>query len=106
MLNLVVALYAGGDGDPGGGRPGLAAVAVTLAIVAQMVLLVPFTVASGLLAPAWVIAALYGVWIVAALGLIPVARRVPLAAPLVPALNALVLAATLGAGSVWLGWTP
>lgn len=106
MLNVVMGLHVGDGGSSAGRGGGMAAVAVTAAIVGQLVVLVPFTVASGLLAPLWAIALLYAVWVAAALALIPVARRRPLAAPLVPVANAVLLVAILAAGAAWLGWTP
>jgi hypothetical protein len=73
--------------------------------VLQLIVLVPFTVASGLLAPAWAIVLLYGLWAAAAVVLVRTARRNPFAALLVPAANAAVLWLAITAGGTWLGWT-
>lgn len=78
---------------------------VTLAAILQLVVLVPFTVASGLLAPLWAVVALYALWLVATTVLVHTARRRPLAAPLVPIGNALLLWVVISAGEAWLGWT-
>jgi hypothetical protein len=66
---------------------------------------VPFTVASGLLAPLWGVAFLYGLWLACAALLIFTARRQPLLAPFVPVANAVLWWATLTVGDVWFGWT-
>jgi hypothetical protein len=78
---------------------------VVLAGALQLVALVPFTVASGLLAPLWAIVGFYLLWLVAAAALVGVARRWPLAAPLVPSLNLAVLWAGITLGERLLGWT-
>lgn len=95
----------GGWAEGPGGRV-LPVVTVALAVIAQLIVLVPFTVASGLVAPLWAIVLLYLVWAGAAFLLVRVARRRPLMAPLVPAANALVLWAVISIGQAWLGWTP
>ena len=79
--------------------------AIALAAALHLVVLVPFTVASGLLAPLWAVLLLYGLWLGGALLLVRLARRRPFLAPLVPAANALLLWLVLGAGDAWLGWT-
>lgn len=78
---------------------------VTLAVLLQLIMLVPFTVASGLVAPIWAVVALYVVWLGAAAVLFVLARRRPLLTPLVPIVNAAVLWGTIALGDVWLGWT-
>lgn len=78
---------------------------VAVAIVLHLVVLVPFTVASGLVAPFWAIAAFFGLWLVGAGTLVLLARRRPLVAPLVPVVNATLLWAAITAGEGWLGWT-
>lgn len=81
------------------------AAVVGAAYVAQAVVLVPFTVASGLLAPLWAVIALHALWAVALVALVQVARTRPFAAPLVPATNALLLWLAITAGELLLGWT-
>lgn len=88
------------------GRRALPVLAVAVAVVGHLVVLVPFTVASGLLAPLWAVVGLHGLWLAGALVLLRLARHRPLLAPLVPAVNAAVLWAALSAGGLWLGWTP
>jgi hypothetical protein len=83
----------------------LSLVTVVLAVALQLVVLVPFTVASGLLAPLWAVVALHGLWLAAAFVLLRTARRRPLAAPLVPVANGLLLWLALTLGELWLGWT-
>jgi hypothetical protein len=83
----------------------LSVAAIAVAVVLQLIVLVPFTVASGLLAPLWAIITLYVVWLVAATALVAVARRRPLAAPLVPIVNAAVLWGVITFGGAVLGWT-
>lgn len=90
--------------DAGAGR-WLAALVLTVAVVLQLVVLVPFTVASGLVAPLWAVAVLYVLWGGAAATLALVARRRPTATPLVPIANAAVLWFVITAGEAWLGWT-
>jgi hypothetical protein len=80
-------------------------IVVAVAIVLQLVVLVPFTVASGLVAPLWAIIALHALWVAGAVGLALLARRRPLATPLVPAVNAALLWAAITVGEAWLGWT-
>ena len=78
---------------------------VALAVALQLVVLVPFTVASGLLAPLWAVLLLYGLWLAGALLLVKLARPRPFATPIVPAVNALLLWAVISGGEIWLGWT-
>ena len=80
-------------------------VVVVLAAVLQVVVLVPFTVASGLLAPLWAVLLLYALWLLGAFALARLARRRPLTTPLVPAVNAALLWGAITLGDVWLGWT-
>jgi hypothetical protein len=89
----------------GFGRRVLRTVAMGIAIALQAVLLVPFTVASGLLAPLWAVIVLYLLWLVAAGTLWVVARHQPLAAPLVPLANGSLLFGLLVFGESVLGWT-
>lgn len=92
--------WAGGAG----GRVGRV-VAVIVAVALQLVVLVPFTVASGLLAPRWAVVTFYAVWVVAAVVLVLTAVRRPLLSPLVPLANGVVLWLAITAGDLWLGWT-
>lgn len=94
-----------GDRAGGGGGRGLPALAVAAAVVGQLVVLVPFTVASGLVAPAWAVVALHLLWLVCAALLWRTAHRRPLAAPLVPLGNAGVLWVLVTLGDIALGWT-
>lgn len=79
--------------------------AIVLAAALQLVVLVPFTVASGLVAPLWAMLALYVLWAAAVLLLVRTARRQPLAAPLVPVANAVLLWLAITLGELALGWT-
>ena len=90
-------------GTPGGRALEIAVIAV--AIVLQLVVLVPFTLASGLAAPMWAVAALVAVWVLFAAGLVRLARVRPLFTPVVPVANAAVLWAAIAAGGSLLGWT-
>lgn len=85
-------------------RP-LAILAIAVGFIMQLVVGVPFTVASGLLAPLWAVVAFYMLWIACAAVAIRLARRRPLATPLVPLANATLLWLSLTAGDVFLGWT-
>ncbi len=66
-----------------------------------------FTVAAiGLISvPPWAIVGLVGLWLAAGAYLVSTARRHPLAAPLVPIANALLLWGAVAAGENWLDWT-
>lgn len=89
----------------GSGRHPLNVIAVAVAVALQAVVLVPFTVASGLVAPWPAIALLYVLWLGMAGALWVVARRRPLAAPLVPLVNAGLLFGLITFGESVLGWT-
>jgi hypothetical protein len=90
--------------DPSSGRL-LRGLAVGLAAAMQVVVLVPFTVASGLVSPLWAIVALYALWLAAGVVLVRTARRRPFAAPLVPVINAALLWLAVSGGESLLGWT-
>lgn len=103
-MNEAAAGHSGGwVSGPGGRRLAIATVAV--AGVLQLVVLVPFTVASGLLAPLWAIVAFYALWAAGALLLVLIARSRPLATPLVPVANAALLWLGITLGEALLGWT-
>lgn len=89
--------------DPYGRR--LRAAAVAVAVVAQAITLVPFIVASGLVAPLWATIALVAAWVAAAAILALLARARPLATPLVPLGSLAVWWLALTAGERLLGWT-
>lgn len=91
-------------GTTSGGGP-LAIAAIGLAAVAHLVVLVPFTVASGLVAPLWAIVLLYALWLASAVVLVGLARRRPLLTPVVPVVNALLLWLVITVGEQALGWT-
>jgi hypothetical protein len=55
--------------------------------------------------PLWAIAVLAGLWLAGVVVLVLTARRRPLAAPLVPVANGLLLWAVVAAGEAYLGWT-
>lgn len=63
-----------------------------------------FVFSSGLIAPAWAVAGLVLLWLVAAVALWRVRRR-PIVALLVPLVTAGLWWAAVTAGDVWLGWT-
>ena len=93
-------------GWPGAsGRRGWALGVTALAAALQLVVLVPFTIASGLLAPLWAVLLLYGLWLVGALLLVRLARRRPFTTPVVPTVNAVLLWLVITAGDSWLGWS-
>lgn len=79
--------------------------AITVASILQLVVLVPFTVASGLLAPLWAVVGIYALGIAAVTTLVAVARRRPLLSPLVPIVHAAVLWGVITFGEAVLGWT-
>ncbi len=83
----------------------LRVLAVVVASLLQLVVLVPFTVASGLLAPLPGVVAAYVLGLASVVVLILVARRRPLLSPLVPLANAALLWAMLTLGDALLGWT-
>jgi hypothetical protein len=95
-------------GPPAAPRPGTSPaekVVAVLAAAVQLVVLVPFTVASGLLAPLWAIVGFHVLWVAGAVVFVRLVRRRPLATPLVPLGNAVLLGLGLSAGGAWLGWT-
>jgi hypothetical protein len=79
--------------------------AITLAVVGQVIVLVPFTVASGLVAPLWAVVVLHGLWLASAFSLWPTGRRFPLLTPLIPLANAILLWLAVIGGERLLGWT-
>lgn len=103
-MDLVDVPGARSDGRSGL-RRALAVIAVVLAAGLHLVV-GWFTLTSGLVAPFWAIVVLAAVWVAAVVLLVRTARRSPLAAPLVPVGNGLLLWAALSAGGLWLGWTP
>lgn len=74
-------------------------------VILQLVVLVPFTLASGLLAPLGAVIILHIVWVCASVVLIVLLRRRSMFTFLVPVINAVVWWVTLAAGDAWLGWT-
>lgn len=83
----------------------LRGVAVAVAVVGQLIVLVPFTVGSGLLAPLWAVVALYAIWAVAAVGLVLLARTRPFTTLLVPIANINLWWLLMTIGERFLGWT-
>ena len=79
--------------------------AVVVAVVGQFVVLMPFTVASGLLAPLWAVVVLYAVWAVAMAGLVLIARKRPFATLLVPVANMTLWWLVMATGERFVGWT-
>lgn len=79
--------------------------AIVLAVAGHVILLVPFTVASGLLAPLWAVIGFHALWLAAAVILVRTARRRPLACPLVPVAYGVLLWVLIAAGGAWLGWS-
>lgn len=104
MSDAVSGTQEGSDGESSSHV--LRVVAVTVAAVLQLVVGY-FTVAAiGLISvPVWAIVLLAAAWLVAAAVLVRAARRRPLATPLVPVVNGLLLWAVVTAGDIWLGWT-
>jgi amino acid transporter len=82
------------------------AAAVTVAALGQVLVLVPFTVASGLMAPLWAVVVLLAAWTVAAVGLVLLARRRPFVTPLVPVGSFVLWWLVMTAGERLLGWAP
>ncbi|MEU8001430.1 hypothetical protein AB0B66_09750 [Catellatospora sp. NPDC049111] len=82
----------------------LAKVVRVLGVVAHVVLL-PYYLASGLVAPLWAVIVLVAVW--AALGVLAIRwwRSRPFLVPLVPVIAVAVWFAGISAGEAWLGWT-
>jgi hypothetical protein len=91
--------------DPDRSRRILRMVAVGVGVALQLVVAVPFTLGFGLLAPPWGIATAWILWFAAVAGLVVVARRRPLLAPMVPLVNAGLLVALVTFGEFVLGWT-
>lgn len=79
--------------------------AITVAAIVQLIVLVPFTVASGLLAPLPGVVAAYLLGLASVVVLVRVARRRPLLSPVVPVVNAALLFGMLTLGDVLFGWT-
>ena len=76
-----------------------------LALVAMLVL-APFFLASGLMAPGWAVAVFVVVWVALfALGCVWI-RRKPLRVIPLPFLAAAIWLGGMSAGGAWLGWTP
>jgi hypothetical protein len=76
-----------------------------LAMVAMLVM-APFFLSAGLMAPLWAVAGLVVVWLVLfVLGCVWFRRR-PLRTLPIPVVAALIWYGTMSAGGAWLGWTP
>ncbi len=80
-------------------------VVLPVAVLLQLIVLVPFTVASGLLAPLGGVVVLHVVWAVATTALVLLLRRRSWYALFVPLVNASIWWATMTLGDIWLGWT-
>lgn len=78
---------------------------ITVAALLQAIVLVPFTLASGLVAPLPGVIAAHLLGLASVVVLVRVARRRPLLSPLVPLTNAALLWTMLTLGDVLLGWT-
>jgi hypothetical protein len=89
----------------GSGGRALTLVAMVLAVALQTVVLVPFTVASGLVAPLWAVVGLYALGAASVLLLVRTLRRAPRWAPAIPVANGLLLWLAITAGERLLGWT-
>ncbi|MEV0456594.1 hypothetical protein [Catellatospora methionotrophica] len=76
-----------------------------LGIVAHVVL-APYYLASGLLAPLWAVIVLMVIWTALLVYAIRLWRTRPFLVPLVPVVAVAVWFAVMGAGEAWLGWTP
>ena len=98
-------MTAGSKGGPMAGRRMVDIAAVAIAGVAQLVVLVPFTISSGLAAPLWAIVLLVLVWAAFTYLLVRLARRRPLLTLLVPVANFGVWWLAITAGERLLGWT-
>ena len=80
-------------------------VVAALALVAMLVL-APFFIASGLMAPGWAVAVFIAIWVVLfVLGCVWV-RRKPLWVIPLPFVATAIWLAGMSAGGAWLGWTP
>jgi hypothetical protein len=76
-----------------------------LALVAMLVL-APFFIASGLMAPGWAVAVFIAIWVVLfVLGCVWI-RRKPLWVIPLPFVAAAIWLGGMTAGGEWLGWTP
>lgn len=94
--------------DPGAdlhdtGRRLASLIAVAFGGLMQLIVGV-FVFSSGLIAPAWAVAGLALLWLVATIALWRLRRR-PIVALLVPLVTAGLWWAAVTAGDVWLGWT-
>ncbi|MEV4411999.1 hypothetical protein [Catellatospora sp. NPDC049609] len=85
--------------------PSLAAKVVrVLGIVAHLVLL-PYYLASGLVAPLWAVILLLAVWAALLFTAIHLWSARPFLVPLVPIAAVAIWFAAISAGETWLGWT-
>jgi hypothetical protein len=76
-----------------------------LALVAMLVL-APFFVSSGLMAPGWAVVVLVAIWLALfVLGCLWI-RRKPLWVVPLPFVAAAIWFGVMSAGEAWLGWTP
>ena len=76
-----------------------------LALVAMLVL-APFFVSSGLMAPGWAVVVLVAIWLALfVLGCLWI-RRKPLWVVPLPFVAAAIWFGAMRAGGAWLGWTP
>jgi hypothetical protein len=92
--------------QPRDGNPRIVStIVIALAATLQLVVAVPFTVATGLVAPLWAIVIAWTLWVAAAVILVMTARRRPLATPVVPLVNAALLWLLITIGEAALGWT-
>lgn len=74
--------------------------------LAAMLVLAPFFVASGLMAPGWAVALFIGIWLALfALGCVWI-KRSPMRVIPLPFVAAAVWFGGMSAGGAWLGWTP
>lgn len=85
--------------------PSVAAKVVrVLGIIAHVVLL-PYYLASGLVAPLWAVIVLVAVWAALLVVAIRLWRTRPFLVPLVPVVAVAIWFAAISAGEAWLGWT-
>ncbi len=85
--------------------PSLAAKVVrVLGIVAHVVLL-PYYLASGLVAPLWAVIVLVAVWAALLVVALRLWKARPFLVPLVPIAAVAIWFAAIAAGETWLGWT-
>lgn len=74
--------------------------------LAAMLVLAPFFLTSGLMAPGWAVAGFVVIWLLLfALGCLWV-RRTPIRVLPLPFVAAAVWFGGMSAGGAWLGWTP